>query len=371
MNKRLRYILLLPISILYGIGTSIRNWLYNKGYIPIYEKPAAIIAIGNLTMGGTGKTPHVEFIISNLHSLFKIAMLSRGYKRKTKGFVLAEGGSNANMIGDEPFQVYQKYKNIPIAVCEDRSKGIDQILQLYPKLDAIILDDAYQHRKVKAGLSILLTDYNRLHTRDHILPGGNLRESRKESKRANIIIVTKCPQNIDQIQMKAIEKEIKPTINHEVYFSKYVYGDPYPLFKNVLKEQLCINNIISASATILLVTGIVSPRMILEFLSAYTYEIQNISFRDHHDFTIKDIKMIEKKFFEINNQSKYILVTEKDAVRLIGNKHLTDSLKNHIFVLPIRVEILNNKELSFITKITDYVTKNSRDCQLYNENVTN
>lgn len=361
MTKKLRYILFLPFSILYSIGTSIRNWLYDKGLFSIKEKPVALISVGNLTVGGTGKTPHVEFIISELQSLFRIAMLSRGYKRKTKGFILADKHSNAHMIGDEPYQVFQKFSNTPIAVCENRSKGIDQIIQLYPKLDAIILDDAFQQRKINAGLSILLTDYNRLHTRDHVLPGGNLRESSKGSKRADIIIVTKCPLNIQPIDMRVIEHEVKPSIYHEVYFSAYMYDEPKPLFIKYTNEHWSFRKIKKKGPSILLITGIVSPRMILEYLSQFTNELHNINFRDHHDFTKKDIIMIEKKFRGIKNTEKLIVITEKDAAKLIKNTHIPNSLKYHIFVLPIRVKILNNQETSFLKKITDYVTENSKN----------
>lgn len=355
----MRYILFLPFSILYGIGTSIRNWLYDKGFISIEEKPVALISVGNLTVGGTGKTPHVEFILSELQSLFRVAMLSRGYRRKTKGFVLADSHSDAHKIGDEPYQVSRKFRNIPVAVCEKRSEGIDKLIEVYPKLDAIILDDAFQHRKIRAGLSILLTDYNRLHTRDHILPGGNLRESSRGSKRADIIIVTKCPVDIKPIDMRVIEHEVRPDLFHEVYFSCYVYDEPLALFIKYADEHWLFSKIKKRAAGILLITGIVSPRMIHEHLSQYTTNIQCMNFNDHHDFTKKDIIMIEKKFNEMNYSEKLIFVTEKDAARLIRNKNIPDSLKYHIFVLPIRVKILNNKETSLIKKITDYVAENS------------
>ena len=359
MKKKMRYILFLPFSILYGIGTSVRNWLYDKGFISIKEKPVSLISVGNLTTGGTGKTPHVEFILSELQTLFRVAMLSRGYKRKTKGFILANTSSDAHQIGDEPFQVYQKFRNVPVAVCENRSDGIDKLLQLFPKLDAVILDDAFQHRKIRAGLSVLLTDYKRLHTRDHILPGGNLRESSRGCKRADIIIVTKCPLDIKPIDMRVIEHEVRPTIFHEVFFSAYEYDEPLPLFIRYADEHWLFRKIKKREAGILLITGIVSPKMIHEHLSQYTTDIQNINFNDHHDFTKKDIIMIEKKFNEIKNPEKLILVTEKDGARLIKNKNISNSLKYHIFVLPIRVKILNNKETTLIKKITDYVGENS------------
>lgn len=355
----MRYILLLPFSILYGIGTSIRNWLYDKGFISIEEKPVALISVGNITVGGTGKTPHAEFILTELQSLFRVALLSRGYKRKTKGFILADTHSDAHQIGDEPLQIFRKFRNIPVAVCENRSEGIDKLIQLFPKLDAIILDDAFQHRRIRAGFSVLLTDYNRLHTRDHILPGGNLREYARGSKRADVIIVTKCPIDIKPIDMRVIEHEVSPDLFHEVYFSSYVYDEPLALFIKQADEHWLFSKIKKRAAGILLITGIVSPRMIHEHLSQYTSDIKCINFNDHHDFTKKDLLLIEKRFNEMNNPEKLILVTEKDAARLLRNKNIPDSLKYHIFVLPIRVKILNNKETSLIKKLTDYVGENS------------
>jgi len=359
MKKTIRYLLFLPFSILYGIATGIRNWLYDIGAISTEEKGTAIISVGNLTVGGTGKTPHVEFILSELQSLFRVAMLSRGYKRKTKGFILADNHSDSLQIGDEPFQIFQKYNNIPVAVCENRSRGINQLLNLYPNLDGIILDDAFQHRKIRSGLSILLTDYKRLHTRDSLLPGGNLRESAKGSKRADIIIVTKCPDDMKPIDMRVIEHEVRPTIYHQVFFSTYIYDEPLPLFIRYADEHWLFRKIKKKNASILLVTGIVSPQMINAFLADFSTDIRSLHFSDHHEFSKKDIVLIEKKYYEIKNSEKLILVTEKDAARLIKNKAVPNSLKYHIFVLPIRVKILNNKETALIKKITDYVAENS------------
>ena len=243
--------------------------LFRSGALSTEEKGTAIISVGNLTVGGTGKTPHVEFILTELQSLFRVAMLSRGYKRKTKGFVLADQHADANRIGDEPFQIYQKFSKIPVAVCENRSEGIDQLMKLYPNLDAIILDDAFQHRKIRSGLSILLTDYKRLHTRDSLLPGGNLRESARGSRRADIIIVTKCPADMKPIDMRIIEHEVRPSIYHPVFFSTYVYDEPLPLFIRYADEHWLFKKIKKRGASILLVTGIVSPQMINAYLADY------------------------------------------------------------------------------------------------------
>lgn len=371
MKRSARYFLLFPFSIIFGIISGLRNWLFDVGILPSKEKNTALITVGNLTVGGTGKTPHVEFIISELNSLFRVAVLSRGYKRKTKGFILADRNSDAQQIGDEPFQIYLKFKNVPVAVSENRNIGVDKLLDVHQNLDAIILDDAFQHRKIRAGLSILLTDYNNLHTRDSLLPGGNLRESARGSRRANIIIVTKCPPHIKPIDMRVIEHEIKPSIYHSIYFSSYTYDEPLPLFIRYADKHWTFKNIKKKKASILLVTGIANPKMIKSHLKEYTDDLQSIQFKDHHDFTKKDITQIENLFFKIENPEKLILVTEKDGARLIKNKLLPNSLKYYIFVLPIRVNILNDKETSFIKQITDYVTEDSRNRKLsrqYNQN---
>lgn len=361
MNKTLRIILLSPFSLLYGIISYIRNRLYDMGVFPAKAKNVAVIAVGNLTVGGTGKTPHTEFIIAELQSLFRVAVLSRGYKRKTKGFQLADENAKASTIGDEPFQIYLKYGNNPVAVCENRNTGVNRLLDLYPQLDLVVLDDAFQHRRIKAGLSILLTDYNRLFTRDFLLPGGNLRESKKESKRSDIIIVTKCPKDISPIEMRVIEHEVKPSMYHSVFFSTFIYDEPMPVFIRYADPMWQFKTIQQKQASVLLVTGIVSPQMIINHLKEYTDDIKHLRFKDHHEFSAKDIKLIEKKFYEIPNQEKFILMTEKDAARLVNNPIVPNSLKYHLYTLPIRVAILNNKESKLIKKITDYVAEDSRN----------
>lgn len=362
MKKAIRILLFFPVSLVYGIVTYIRNGLYDFGLLPSKEKDTAVISVGNLTVGGTGKTPHTEFIVSELLSLFRVAVLSRGYKRKTKGFVLADQQTNALEIGDEPMQMYLKFHGVPVAVSENRSKGIDELLRRYPTLDVVILDDAHQHRRVRPGLSILLTDYNRLYTRDCLLPGGNLRESKRQgAQRADIIIVTKCPAGISAIDMRVIEHEVKPDMYHHVFFSTFIYDEPLPVFIRYADRLWLFKNIKQKKAAILLVTGIVSPQMILSHMKNYTDDIRHLQFRDHHEFSKKDIALIEKEFYEIPNQEKLILMTEKDAARLINNPIVPNSLKYHLYALPVRVKILNNNETALIKKITDYVAEDSRN----------
>jgi len=362
MLNTLRYWLLFPLSTLYGLIIAIRNSLYNRGILPSRVHPLAIISIGNLTVGGTGKTPHVEYLISALQSLFSIAMLSRGYKRKTKGFVMAGPDTDYRQTGDETCQIALRFPGIPVAVCENRNKGIEILCSHFPKLDAVLLDDAFQHRSLKAGLSILLTDYQRLYTRDHLLPGGNLRESKSGSKRADIIIITKCPPDLKPIDMRLLQHEINPAIHQQLYFSSLYYDEPIPLKISENERVLNYRDMKQKNLSALLLTGIVNPGLLYEHLTQYCSEIVSLSFPDHHDFSKKDILHIEKKYREIQNTGKVILTTAKDAARLINNKYLPDILKNNIFVIHVKIQILDNKEKAFIQKITDYVTENSGNC---------
>lgn len=318
-----------------------------------------IIRIGNLRVGGTGKTPHAEFILSKLQDHFHVALLSRGYKRLTKGFVLADENTAAWQIGDEPYQVFLKYKSVPVASCEDRVEGVKRLLEAHPNLDLVVLDDAFQHRSIHSGLSILLTEYSHLYTRDSMLPGGDLREPKRGSKRADIIIVTKCPEDIKPIDLRLIEHEINPAVYQSLYFSSYTYQNPKALFELEVERNWSFDDIRTQKATILLVTGIANPTLINNFLEQYSDEILNMKFDDHHDFGKKDINRIEQKFNSIEHPQKLIIITEKDAARMIHNKYVSDILKKHIFVLPIMVQILNNEENTLIKKITDYVAENS------------
>lgn len=359
MKNKLRYILLLPLSLLYGLIISIRNWLYDIEVIKSDVSAVPLIRIGNLRVGGTGKTPHAEFILSRLNKQYQIGLLSRGYKRLTKGFVLADENTAAWQIGDEPFQVFLKFKSMPIASCEDRVEGVKKLLKAYPSLDLIVLDDALQHRRIQGGLSILLTEFRHLYTRDSMLPGGNLREPKSGSKRADIIIVTKCPDDIKPIDLRLIEHEINPAIYQSLFFSSYVYQEPAALFPEQIERVWRFHDIKANKAAILLVTGIANPSLIVNYLEQYSGDIRKMNFDDHHDFSKRDIYRIEQRFNSIEQAHKLIIITEKDAARLLHNKYVPDILKKHIFVLSIQVNILNNEENTLIKKITDYVAENT------------
>lgn len=342
--------------------TYTRNLIYDKAILTSKRFSIPLISVGNLSVGGTGKTPHVEFILSILKREFSVGMLSRGYKRKTSGFILADKNAMSCNIGDEPFQIFKKNQDCVVAVDEKRVRAVAKLTELFPELHAIVLDDAFQHRQLSVGLSVLLTCYNHLFSQDSHLPGGNLRESKKSYQRADILIITKCPLNIDKYEMKRIEARVKPASHQKLFFSGYVYDDIQPVFPDYGDEKLTLNQIKENKAGVLLVTGIVSPKPVLEKLKEYTIQIDYIFFPDHHNFNAKDIKLIEKKYNQIIGKEKLIILTEKDAARMVDNSSLSNELKSKMYFLPIRVKILDNKENELIKTITDYVTKNSGNC---------
>jgi tetraacyldisaccharide 4'-kinase len=305
-----------------------------------------IICVGNLAVGGTGKTPMVEYLVRLLKDEYKVATMSRGYKRKTKGFAIANENTTALDIGDEPMQFYKKFPDITVSVAEERLVSIPQLLHDKPNTGVIILDDAFQHRQVKAGLNILLTDYRDLFTRDFILPAGNLRDMRSSYNRADIIVVTKCKSHITEDEKNKIITEIKPLPHQKIFFTKIEYGSPYHLFT---KEE----KFLSPETNILLVCGIANPKPIKEILNTYAATYDMMRFRDHHIFSVDDLKQIMKQFEEIDTQNKIILTTEKDGVRLVKFENELKDLP--VYVFPIRHKILFGEEDQLNIIVTDFI----------------
>jgi tetraacyldisaccharide 4'-kinase len=332
--------ILFPFAILYGLITSSRNLLFDKGFLKSYAFDLPIIAVGNLSVGGTGKTPQIEYLISLLSDSYKVATLSRGYKRKSQGFILADATSNAEVLGDEPFQFYQKFDNIQVAVDADRRNGIEQLLSQEPVPEVILLDDAFQHRKVKAGFYIILTSYGDFYCKDFMLPTGNLRECRRGAKRANIIVVTKCPPRLSVEEQNQIKKSLKISNNQELYFTTIVYDDR--IYSN--NQSLKVSEIRETKK--LLVAGIAKPEPFFKFLKDKNDEC--LTFADHHRFTEKDILDIKNK--SIN---KIIVTTEKDYVRLKGSV-----LDEQLFYLPIKSQFLGRSN-TFNKTILNYVGKST------------
>lgn len=326
--------LLFPFAILYGIITSIRNFLYEQSIFKSYSFPIPIIAVGNLSVGGTGKTPQIEYLIRLLSKDYKIAVLSRGYKRKSEGFVLANEKSSAELLGDESFQIYKKFPNIQVAVDANRKNGIEQLLKLERKPEVILLDDAFQHRRVKAGYYILLTAFDDLYSNDFMLPTGNLRESRKGSKRADLIVVTKCPKNISEEEMQRIKKELHTT--KKVFFSTIAYDD----FVYNEKQSLTVSEIKSSEK--LLLAGIGKPDFFFDYLKLPNNDV--LSFPDHHNFSDADIEKIKN-----SAKNNLIITTEKDFVRLTGKLP-----NNQLYYLPIKSSFIINTS-DFDAEITHFV----------------
>lgn len=346
---------LYPFSWLYGLGAGIRNKMFDWGFLKSQSFNLPIISIGNLSVGGTGKTPHTEYLIRLLQPLGKVAVLSRGYKRCTKGFVLATPHSTMPELGDEPYQMKQNFPDIMMAVDANRCHGVQEILKTETPL-TILLDDAYQHRYINRGLNILLTDYNRPYWKDAILPAGRLRESRKGSSRADIIIVTKCPEKLSIEQIQNIEKQIAPNSNQQLYFSRICYAST----QNLLHGE---ENVALSGRNVLLLSGIANPKPLLDYVEKSAKKIKHLSFPDHHQFTADDTLQITKEL-EALGKDAIILTTEKDGTRLKSMKELPPTIKEKTWVLPIKIEILNNKTQQFNQTIIDYVTKNTRNSSL-------
>lgn len=331
--------LLFPFAVLYGIITGIRNFLFDKGILKSYSFDLPIIAVGNLSVGGTGKTPQIEYLIRLLSPKYKVATLSRGYKRKSEGFVLADETSNAEILGDEPFQFFQKFKDIQVAVDANRRNGITQLLSQKEKPQVILLDDAYQHRKVKAGFYILLTAYGDLYSDDFMLPTGNLRESRSGAERANIIVVTKCPPNLsleEQDKIKRFLLRRNDNKDQQLYFSYIAYDDKVYSRNQTLE----VADILKKEK--LIIAGIAKPEPFFNHLK----QPQDIclTYPDHHHFSESDILEIKRQ-----SDNKIIVTTEKDYVRL--KDHFSGE---ELFYLPIKSEFISGGE-NFNDRVLEFV----------------
>lgn len=347
-----------PLAWLYGLGVYLRNRFFDWGWLKTHTFKKAVISVGNITVGGTGKTPHVAYLIELLQQQFGVAVVSRGYKRKSKGLQEASVSSNSEQIGDEPYQLYRKYPKTKVVAEANRCKAIRYIETHHPSVDVVVLDDAFQHRYVQPGLSILLIDYNRLITHDKLMPVGSLREPASARYRASVVIVTKCPPQIKPIELRNLYNDIQPRPYQRIYFSYYQYAPLKSLMTNLEKP-------LTRQLATLVVTGIASPQPILDYLAPLVGSVSTISFADHHHFTRKDWEKIQKDFQRINNPNKCIVVTEKDAARLVDNKHIPSDLLPFIYVLPIRVCFLQDKEKEFNQLIISYVDKNKRNSDFF------
>lgn len=339
-------ILLFPFSLLYWLGIGIRNWFYDKNILKSASFGLPIICVGNLSVGGTGKSPMVEYLLLNFKSKFQLATLSRGYKRKTKGYALANEQATALELGDEPMQFFLKFPEVPIAVGEERIVAIPQLLHDRPETQAIILDDAFQHRAIKAGLNILLTDYSNLFTRDFYLPTGDLRDQKKSYKRAQVIIVTKCDPAMTEEEKQKIISEISPVQGQQIFFTTTKYGSPYHL---IHKGTIGIKH----SDEVLLVSGIANPAPLKKMLEDICGSYSMLRYSDHHIFTVDDLRDIKRKFENLQGENRYILTTEKDAVRLMKFKQEIESLP--FYIVPVEHFFLFNEGSGFNELVDGFI----------------
>lgn len=363
---------LLPLSWLYGLGVRFRNLLFDMGILKQRTYSIPIISVGNITVGGSGKTPHVEYLVRLLKDKTKVAVLSRGYKRKSKGYVLADASTPMSRIGDEPFQMKQKFPDIYVAVDKKRTHGIDRLThdEQTKDVDVILLDDAFQHRYVKPGINILLVDYHRLIIYDKLIPAGRLREPLEGKNRADIVIITKCPQDLKPMEIRVLTKAINLYPYQSLYFTTIDY---LPLERFDGRDTKPLDSI--KGYHVLLLTGIASPKQILQDLSPYELDIKAMPFADHHAFSDKDIERVNNAFAAMPSP-KIIITTEKDAARLQGvaagppsaglsttvsRQLLSEEATRGLFILPIRIRFMLDSEEIFNQKIISYVQKNSRN----------
>lgn len=348
---------LLPFSWIYGSIVRFRNWLFDMGLKKSKSFSIPIISVGNITVGGSGKTPHVEYLIRLLHDKAKIAVLSRGYKRKSHGYVLAEESTTMPEIGDEPFQMHQKFSDIYVAVDAKRARGIENLQndEATKDVDVVLLDDAFQHRYVKPGINILLVDYHRLIIYDKMLPAGRLREPLSGKNRADIVIITKCPKDLKPMEFRVLTKAMDLYPFQKLYFTSIDYDTPKGVFE---EKQIELDKL--QDYHVLLLTGIASPKQMEHDLKPMTKDITNLSFGDHHSFKGKDIDRINDAF-ESMSEPRIIITTEKDAVRLRETEGLYEKVKSNMYELPIKVSFMLDQQDNFNEKIISYVRKNSRN----------
>jgi tetraacyldisaccharide 4'-kinase len=383
--------LLFPFSILYGIAVWIRNILFNAEILPSKSYDMPVISVGNITVGGTGKTPHTEYLIRALSKDYQVAVLSRGYKRKSKGYVLADSTSGLEDLGDEPLQMKRKFPNLVVAVDENRRRGIEELMspKMQPFIDVILLDDAYQHRYVNPSISILLIDYNRLIREDYLLPVGSLRESAGQMKRAQMVIVSKCPQDLKPMDVRILGTKIGVLPYQSLYFTTMNYGPIEKLIPQDIKEVrndpgtndefidteaaaielpatgtlTSFEQIKNQRIPVLLLTGIATPMSLESHVRLFAPEVKALHFADHHEFSKRDVRKISLEFDKIKAAGGIILTTEKDATRIRNNPFM-QALAPNMYYPTLEIHFLDGQGRTFEQKITDYVRINKRNRKL-------
>lgn len=349
IQQKLVQMLLAPFSLLYGLGVSLRNGLYERGVLKGVEFNIPVIAVGNLSVGGAGKTPHIEYLIHLLKDYIDVATLSRGYRRKTKGYLEVQAQMDAEQVGDEPLQYKRKFPDIVVTVSESRSFAIPKIIMDHENIKAVLLDDAFQHRSVKPGLNILLTEYSHPFTRDYLLPSGRLREWRSAYERADIIIVSKCPPVLEEADRQRMVAEINPLSHQKLYFSYYDYGQPYFILNPRYRLQF------QPEMDALLISAIARTDYLLGHLETQVGSIRAMEYEDHHYFSKYDVGQLKANFDRMENEKKVILTTEKDAMRLQLHHAYIKEEQLPIFALPVQVRFHFSEAEQFDDDVRQYL----------------
>ncbi len=352
---------LYPLSLIYGLLTGLRNFLYNAGLLRSAEFSTPVICVGNITAGGTGKTPLTAYIAALLCGNYKVAVLSRGYRRKSEGFVMASESSTVKDLGDELYQLKQNFPEIIAAADKNRVKGVKGILGEHPETSVIIMDDGFQHRRIKPGLSIVLIDHNRPVHKDFMLPYGNLRESRRNLSRADVLVVTKSPPGLTPVNRRIFLKELKAAPYQKVFFSAISYGKPRPVFGNRRSEILSPARLSFNDSGIVLITGIAYPDPLKEYLGNFFVEIIHLCYPDHYQYKESDINKMSDSLKSLRSAVRFAITTEKDAVRLTEFNNIAEPLRKVFYFIPAGIVFPDNTGPAFDNLILDYVRKNKGD----------
>ncbi len=342
-----------PLAFLYGLAIDIRHKLFDLNLLKSEEYDIPIVCVGNITVGGTGKTPVTEYLIEQLAGRFRVAVLSRGYKRKTRGFVLATVRSSFRQIGDEPKQIKLKYPEIPVAVCEKRTEGIRRLREAHPEVNLIILDDAFQHRYVEPWVNIVLMDYNNPVYRDHLMPWGTLRDRRRQLNRAHFVLVTKCPPDMNPLDMRLVRKSLDLYPYQSLYFTRMKPENPLPLFPDQVQKPL------NAGDPVLVLSGIANPTPFIRSLSPRFKVVGQRLFEDHHLYRMSDLEELLEQLKQLPPDTK-IMTTEKDAVKLTNRKRIPVEIQRRLYYLPIRVHFVGGCEPDFLRQLEQYVISNQK-----------